>query len=93
MAWSFRSAPATRNFFRHRLDQRLPPGCTPEQNWARVGLTEPDVIRLMRRALKASSYRVWRMRMRGRVTKHRALRNLEMKHGDRSIADHRRANC
>jgi uncharacterized protein (TIGR03643 family) len=60
---------------------------------ARVGLSEPDVIRLMRRELKASSFRVWRMRMRGRVTKHRALRKPDMKHDDRSVADHRRANC
>lgn len=59
---------------------------------ARVGLSEPDVIRLMRHALNPSSYRLWRMRMKGRVTKHRALRSSEMKHDDRRVADHRRAN-
>lgn len=59
----------------------------------RVGLAESDVIRLMRRELKASSFRLWRMRMKGRITKHRALRNPEMKFEDRLVADHRRANC
>lgn len=59
----------------------------------RVGLAESDVIRLMRRELKASSFRMWRMRMNGRITKHRALRNPEIKFEDRLVADHRRANC
>lgn len=38
------------------------------------GLKEPGVRRLMRRHLKASSFRLWRSRVSGRVTKHRALR-------------------
>lgn len=59
----------------------------------RVGLSESEVIRLMRRELNASSYRLWRSRMKGRVTKHRALRNPEMKFADHVVADHRRANC
>lgn len=59
----------------------------------RVGLTEPEVIRLMRAELNPSSFRLWRMRMRGRTTKHRALRNPDMKFDDHAIADHRRANC
>ena len=59
----------------------------------RIGLSESDVIRLMRRELNPSSYRLWRVRMKGRVTKHRALRNTEMKFDDRLVADHRRANC
>jgi len=59
----------------------------------RVGLSESEVIRLMRRELNASSYRLWRSRMKGRVTKHRALRNPEMKFADHVLADHRRANC
>ncbi len=37
------------------------------------GLAEPDVIALMRAQLKARSFRVWRMRVRGRVAKHLAL--------------------
>lgn len=59
----------------------------------RVGLAESDVIQLMRRGLKASSFRLWRMRMKERITKHRALRSPEMKFEDRLVADHRRANC
>ena len=59
----------------------------------RVGLTEPEVIRLMRAELNPSSFRLWRMRMKGRTTKHRALRSPEMKFDDHAVADHRRANC
>ena len=59
----------------------------------RVGLAESDVIRLMRQELTARSFRMWRMRVKGRITKHRALRNPEMKFDDRLVADHRRANC
>ena len=59
----------------------------------RVGLAESQVIRLMRQELTARSFRMWRMRMKGRVTKHRALRSSEMKFEDRWVADHRRANC
>jgi uncharacterized protein (TIGR03643 family) len=58
----------------------------------RVGLTEPEVIRLMRVELNLSSFRLWRMRMKGRATKHRALRSPDMKFDDHAIADHRRAN-
>ena len=36
------------------------------------GLSEGQVIRLMRRQLKASSWRMWRARVQGRATKHRA---------------------
>jgi uncharacterized protein (TIGR03643 family) len=59
----------------------------------RVGLTEPEVIALMRVELNPSSFRLWRMRVRGRVTKHRALRSPEMKFDDRVVADHRRPHC
>lgn len=59
----------------------------------RIGLTEPEVIALMRAELNPSSFRLWRMRVRGRATKHRALRSPEMKFDDRAVADHRRANC
>jgi hypothetical protein len=33
------------------------------------------------------------MRVKGRATKHRALRDPQMRFDDRAIADHRRANC
>ena len=59
----------------------------------RIGLSESEVIRLMRSELNPSSFILWRMRMKGRATKHRALRSPDMKYADRDIADHRRANC
>jgi uncharacterized protein (TIGR03643 family) len=58
----------------------------------RTGWAEPDVIRLMRHALKPSSFRMWRERMKGRKTKHRALRSPDIQFADRRVADHRRAN-
>ena len=59
----------------------------------RSGLSEAEVIQLMRANLKRQSFRLWRKRVKGRVTKHRALRHPEMNFKDRQIADHRRANC
>ncbi len=40
------------------------------------GLTEPQVIALMRREMKASSFRMWRKRVSGRNTKHAARRDF-----------------
>ena len=37
---------------------------------AQFGLRENEVIRLMRREMKASSWRMWRARVQGRATKH-----------------------
>lgn len=37
------------------------------------GLTEPQVIALMRTSLKTRSFRLWRTRVRGRKSKHLAL--------------------
>ena len=37
---------------------------------SRTGYAEKDVIRIMRRHLKPSSFRMWRKRVSGRVTKH-----------------------
>ena len=36
------------------------------------GLSEPQVIALMRQQLKSSSFRLWRRRVSGRKTKHAA---------------------
>jgi len=36
----------------------------------KIGFKEADVIKLMRRSLKASSFRRWRKRVSGRMTKH-----------------------
>ncbi|WP_233505942.1 TIGR03643 family protein [Rhodoferax lacus] len=59
----------------------------------RTGWSEADVIRLMRHALQPRSFRMWRKRMKGRTTKHRAMRSPNMKFDDRLVANHRRANC
>jgi uncharacterized protein (TIGR03643 family) len=39
------------------------------------GLSESDVIDLMRREMKKTSFKMWRKRVTGRGTKHLALRN------------------
>ena len=39
------------------------------------GLPESQVILLMRKELKRTSFELWRKRVSGRVTKHSALRN------------------
>lgn len=38
------------------------------------GLNESQVIKLMRREMKPSSFRLWRARVSGRTTKHAELR-------------------
>ena len=53
------------------------------------GLNESAVITLMRSEMKASSFRMWRKRMAGRVTKHASLRPQEMNDGGPHIARHR----
>lgn len=42
------------------------------------GLNESGVVALMRLHLKRSSFRMWRTRMAGRVTKHLALRSPQV---------------
>jgi uncharacterized protein (TIGR03643 family) len=42
------------------------------------GLDESAVIRLMRSAMKKSSFKMWRTRVTGRKTKHQALRGAEV---------------
>jgi uncharacterized protein (TIGR03643 family) len=59
----------------------------------RMGISESGVIKIMRSELKPDSFKLWRKRMKGRATKHRALRSPEMKFSDHAIADHRRGNC
>jgi uncharacterized protein (TIGR03643 family) len=59
----------------------------------RIGVSESEVIQIMRSELKSDSFKLWRKRMKGKATKHRALRSPEMKYSDHAIADHRRANC
>lgn len=38
------------------------------------GITEKEVIELMRREMKLSSFKMWRKRVQGRSTKHAKLR-------------------
>lgn len=45
------------------------------------GLREKDVVAFMRHALKPSSFRLWRKRVSGRMTKHRALRPAGISRG------------
>ncbi|WP_336366515.1 TIGR03643 family protein [Marinobacter sp. C2H3] len=45
------------------------------------GLAEKDVIRLMRRCLKRSSFNLWRARVSGRATKHLKLRSPDVSRG------------
>ena len=53
------------------------------------GLNESAVIELMRAHMKASSFKLWRERMKGRVTKHAVLRSEDMNDGSRHVARHR----
>ncbi len=43
------------------------------------GLKEQEVIALMRKEMKASSFRMWRARVQGRNTKHSQRRDDEVK--------------
>ncbi|MEI6377299.1 MAG: TIGR03643 family protein [bacterium] len=45
----------------------------------RTGLSECEVISIMRRELKPSSFRMWRKRVGGRITKHRKLLEKRLK--------------
>ena len=52
---------------------------TFDQIKKRTGLSETEVIKLMRRELKPSSFRLWRKRVSGRITKHRKLFECHIK--------------
>ena len=56
---------------------------------AQFGLDESAVVDLMRAQLKPSSFRLWRKRMNGRITKHAALRPQSMNNENRQQARHR----
>ena len=45
---------------------------------ALYGLSESEVIKVMRREMKPSSFRMWRKRVSGRRTKHRQLRSADV---------------
>ena len=42
---------------------------------AQMGFSETEVIHIMRKNLKPSSFIMWRKRVTGRVTKHKMLKN------------------
>ena len=52
---------------------------TFEEIKERTGLVEREVIEIMRRELKPSSFALWRKRVAGRVTKHRTLLERRLK--------------
>lgn len=45
------------------------------------GLNEPQVIQIMRSRLKPKSFKVWRERVSGRLTKHLKLRAPDVSRG------------
>jgi uncharacterized protein (TIGR03643 family) len=53
--------------------------CTFETIKECTGLSEAEVIQVMRSELKASSFRLWRKRVSGRSTKHRKRFRKERK--------------
>lgn len=46
------------------------------------GLKEQEVIEIMRREMKPSSFRMWRKRVQGRKTKHTKKRVEDLNHSD-----------
>jgi uncharacterized protein (TIGR03643 family) len=52
-------------------EDRTPFGAIEKQ----FGLKNKDVIKLMRKEMKACSFKMWRKRTQGRSTKHAALRS------------------
>ena len=50
------------------------------------GLKEKEAIKLMRKNLKAKSFKVWRKRVSGRKTKH-----IKLKSSDRFKSTHKRS--
>ena len=50
---------------------------------AQFGLSESEVIKLMRKEMKASSFRMWRARVQGRKTKHASSSQADRFHCSR----------
>ena len=55
---------------------------------SKTNLTEADVIKLMRRELKASSFRRWRTRVSGRPAKHRKRLEHRKQESSRQPSSH-----
>ena len=45
---------------------------------AQFGISESEVIKIMRKHMKPSSFKMWRERVHGRRTKHQALRETSI---------------
>ena len=60
---------------------------TFEEIKTRTGLAEHEVIEIMRRELKPSSFAMWRKRVAGRVTKHRKLLEKRLKSPSRTFSE------
>jgi uncharacterized protein (TIGR03643 family) len=60
---------------------------TFEEIKTRTGLAEHEVIDIMRRELKPSSFAMWRKRVAGRVTKHRKLLERRLKSPGRTLTE------
>lgn len=58
---------------------------TFEEIKTRTGLAEHEVIDIMRRELKPSSFAMWRKRVAGRITKHRKLLERRLKFPGRTF--------
>jgi uncharacterized protein (TIGR03643 family) len=54
---------------------------------AQFGINESEVIKIMRKYMKRSSFKMWRERVHGRKTKHQALAEKEM---DRFVSPNQR---
>jgi len=46
---------------------------------SQFGIPEPEVIKIMRREMKESSFKMWRKRVQGRKTKHRSTSPEDLK--------------
>ena len=46
----------------------------------KIGLTEKEVISIMRKNLKKKSYIIWRKRVRGRISKHRKKTKADLEY-------------
>lgn len=53
----------------------------------RHGISEKDVIKIMRYNLKERSYKLWRKRVNGRISKHEKLAKISKKINSKLIID------
>ena len=83
---SFMKSPLTPDQISHIIRMAWEDRTTFDEIKQRTGCREAEVIELMRRELKPSSFRMWRKRVSGRITKHR--RRLEaLLHGPSQDSD------